>query len=132
MSFSNPITKDQVAINNATFQANVLNSIEDTAGKADAQMQTKAQEYEQAKLQESIYEALKNKTYVEFRAAKESSVKGKNQNKFNNIKSKYDSIMSQYTNASNLVDIKRSSYQDAISYSAKMNNSLSIAQSVIC
>lgn len=112
------------------FQNKALSSITTTADNAEQQMLAKKAEYEAAMLQEEICNNLRHKAEVSYKDAKRKYELGQDASGFQTAKAQYNSIMSQYTTASNNSDILRFSLQDSISYSAKMNNCAMIANSM--
>lgn len=113
------------------FQTNVLASITTTADNAKQRMLAKQAEYNAAKLQEEICNELRYKMEVRFKEAKAKYERGQDSSGYQAAKAQYNSIMSNYTSASQQADILRFSLQDSISYSSKMNNSAMIANSIL-
>lgn len=115
----------------AEFKEEVLNDINGTADDAYNQMLAKKAEYEAAK---GIFNNLSQKkvtAYKKYQSAQLSNKNGSSTSLLSETRSSYDSVLSQFSDASINVDVLRSSLQDSIFYSGKMNNSAGIANSVL-
>ena len=112
-------------------QTNALISTKNVANEAEQRKIAKGEEYEAAKRQEEIFCALKGQAESKYMSLMAEYKKGYNPSGLQEAQSQYDSIMLSYNDASNNSDILRGSYQSAISYSGKMNLSLTIANSML-
>lgn len=127
---TNVLKKEQALQNTSEFKSEVLDDINGTADDAYNKMLAKKAEYEAAKKQLSIWtdkRADASKVYFSAQQAKKNGYCSG----FNQKRAAYENALSGYSGASINVDVLRSSLQDSISYSGKMLNSASVANSVL-
>ena len=117
-------------VQSTDFQTKVLDSIQGTADDAYQAMLDKKAKYEAAKKQLGVFEAAKQNAYTKFKTAKQHSTTGK-EGEFIFARAEYNSVLSNYTDADNNVDILRDSLLGSIFYSGKMNNSAAIANATL-
>lgn len=115
----------------AEFQTKVLGSINETADNANQRMQEKKAQYDAAKQQESCWDELRQNAQSKYEDLMYQYRNGKNPTGLQEAKSRYDSIMSGYCNATINADVLGDSYSRSISYCSKMNNSASIANAIL-
>lgn len=127
---TNLLKKEKALQDTSEFKEGVLDDINNTAEDAYTKMLAKKAEYEAAKKQLSIWSDKKAIAYKKYTVAQQEHKQGYSSN-FNQTRSEYESIQSNYSGASIDVDVLRSSLQDSISYSGKMLNSASLANSVL-
>lgn len=94
-------------------------------------MERRQQVYLANQAQEEIFAQLKRKAEVAYTDARALVNNGKNVSNFSQLKASYDSAMNAYIDASENTDISRDSYNRSIFYTAKMNQSAAIANSML-
>lgn len=116
--------------NPTDFQNGVLASIDKTAESANAEKEIKRAKYEQALSKFNIIEEAKYYAYKSFKTIQTKYRDDKNNFTFRAAKEQYNSICSNYSAADTDVSILRSSYQNSIFFSGKMNTIAIIADSM--
>ncbi len=119
--------------NNASnlFKEKVVSEINETADEAYNKMLEKKAEYEASK---GIFNQLSEKKSIAYKKYKSAQLNNKESNyssMLSDSKSSYESLSSQCFNASIDTDVLLWSLKNSISYSGKMNNSASIANSIL-
>lgn len=107
-----------------------LGSIQGTADKAYQELQAKKAEYEASMKQLDVFTAWKNKALSAFKSAQQNCPT-QDSSEFLNAQAKYNSAMKGYSEAEMMSDIKRSSLNNSIFYSGKMNSSAILASSIL-
>lgn len=119
------------SVNDTSANSTVTNPVTDYANKINAEKEEKRIAYEAAMQQQEEAESIFKRVEAEYLSAKRDYDNGHNVDGFESIKSKYNSAFTSSSDASNLVSIKRSSYQDSIFFSGKINNLEAIASAIL-
>lgn len=128
---STDVLKQNNAKNYSTdFKEEALSDINKTADDAYNQMLKKKAEYEAAKGIFTNFAEKKATAYKKYQSAQLNSKNGYT-SLLSESKNSYDSVLSQFNDAEINVDVLRSSLTDSIFYSGKMNNTASVANSVL-
>lgn len=112
------------------FSNKALESINGTADRAYQEMQAKRVAYEASMRQLDIFTALKNKALSNFKSA-QKNCPNQESSEFQSAQAQYNSALSGYSDAEMDSDILRSSLNNSIFYTAKMNNSAIIANAAL-
>lgn len=121
----------QNTIQSTNLQNKIVASVENTANEANAEKEAKRFAYEQAMQQLSVMEQTKYTAYKNFKMAQAECNNNKNDSKYKVAQSKYASVCCNYSDANINADILRSSYQDSIFYSGRMNTCAILANSTL-
>lgn len=108
----------------------IVASIDATAQKADDEKEAKKEAYEIAMGKASVFERAKSKAYANLKYAQSRSKNGTS-SELNYAKSAYNSACCSFTDADINVEVLRSSYQDSIFYSGKMDTCAILANSTL-
>lgn len=107
------------------------NPISEYAKQVNDEKEQKRLAYEAAMQQLEQTQSIFKKIETAYINAKKASENGENIANFDSLKNNYNSALNSTTSASNSVDIRRSSYQDSIFFSGKINMQESIASAIL-
>lgn len=110
---------------------NVTNPVSDYANKVREEEEQKRIAYEASMKQQEETENIFKKAESAYKYAKMNYENGKNVGNLNSLKSAYNSALANRISSENNSDILRSSYQDCIFFSAKINSQESIANAIL-